>query len=73
MVLPFPPSFPHRRNTDGSFDSICLKCLLTVANARNEADLTEHEQYHVSIPPINFQRLSTALMETGSTSHEISR
>ena len=59
MVLPLPPLFPHRRNTDGSFDSICLKCLLTVANARNEADLAKHEQYHVCIPSILFQRLST--------------
>jgi hypothetical protein len=73
MVLPLPPLFPHRRNTDGSFDSICLKCLLTVANARNETDLAKHEQYHVCIPSILFQRLSTALTETGGTSHEISR
>jgi len=32
MVLTIPPFFPHRRNRDGSFDSICLKCLVTIAN-----------------------------------------
>jgi hypothetical protein len=37
MVLTLPPFFPHRRNRDGSFDSICLKCLLTIGNARTEA------------------------------------
>src|ERR1700730_1329401 len=63
MVLPLPPLFPHRQNTDGSFDSICLKCLLTVANARNEADLARCEKYHVCIPSILFQRLSAARTE----------
>jgi hypothetical protein len=44
MVLTLPPFFPHRRNRDSSFDSICLKCLLTIANARTEADLTKHDK-----------------------------
>jgi hypothetical protein len=50
MVFTLPPFFPHRRNPDGSFDSICLKCLLTIANARNEADLAKHDKYHVCNP-----------------------
>ncbi len=56
MVLKFPPFFPHRRNADGSFDSICLKCLLTIANERTETDLTKHEKHHVCIPSILSQR-----------------
>ena len=56
MVLTLPVVFPHRQNRDGSFDSICRRCLLTVANTRNEADLTEHEKYHVCNPSILFQR-----------------
>ena len=52
MVLTLPPFFPHRRNRDGSFDSICLKCLLTIANARTEADLAKHDKYHVCNPSI---------------------
>ena len=63
MVLTLPPFFPHRRNEDGSFDSICLKCLLTIANARIEAHLAKYEKYHVCIPSILFQRLSTARTE----------
>ena len=44
MVFTLPPFFPHRRNRDGSFDFICLKCLLTIANARIEADLAAHDK-----------------------------
>jgi len=43
---PFEP-FPHRRNPDGSFDSICRKCFRTVATRRNEADLAQAEREHV--------------------------
>jgi len=50
MVLPLPPFFPHRRNRDGSVDSICLKCLLTIASSRTEADLAKHDKYHVCNP-----------------------
>jgi len=50
MAVTLPPIFPHRRNRDGSFDAICLKCLLTIANVRNEADLAKHEKGHVCNP-----------------------
>ena len=56
MVLPLPPSFPHRRNGDSSFDSICLKCLLTIATARTEVELARYEKYHVCNPSILSQR-----------------
>jgi len=56
MVVPLPPSFPHRRNRDGSFDSICLKCLLTIATARTEVELARYEKYHVCNPSILSQR-----------------
>jgi hypothetical protein len=52
MVLTLPPFFPHRRNPDGSFDSICLKCLLTIASSRTEADLAKHDKYHVCNPSV---------------------
>ena len=61
MVLTLPPFFPHRRNRDGSFDSICLKCLLTIANAKTEADLAKHDRYHVCNPSILSQRALIAL------------
>jgi hypothetical protein len=56
MVAILPPLFPHRRNADGSFDSICLKCLLTIAKAKTEAELDRHDKNHVCIPSILSQR-----------------
>jgi hypothetical protein len=56
MVFTLPPFFPHRRNRDGSFDSISLKCLLTIANARIEADLAAHDKDHVCNPSILSQQ-----------------
>lgn len=40
------PSFPHRRNADESYDSICAKCFVTVANVQNEWELARHESAH---------------------------
>ena len=40
-------TFPHRLNRDGSFDSICLRCFATVANAATETELTAHDQNHI--------------------------
>jgi hypothetical protein len=42
--------FPHRLNSNGFHDSICTRCHLTIASARNEADLAELENYHVCNP-----------------------
>lgn len=39
--------FPHRQNADGSYDSICPNCCLTIASARVEGDLKALEQAHV--------------------------
>jgi hypothetical protein len=41
------PSFPHRRNKDGSYDSICPTCYITVARSRQEADLADRESAHI--------------------------
>ena len=38
--------YPHRRNKDGSYDSICLNCFTTVARAETEGELAEHEKNH---------------------------
>jgi len=37
---------PHRRNPDGSVDSICITCFATIARAGDEAALTEQEKKH---------------------------
>ena len=35
------PFFPHRRNPDGTFNSICLSCLETIAAHKTEEELKE--------------------------------
>jgi hypothetical protein len=40
------PDFPHRRKPNGTFDSICTRCFLTVANADTEAELRTAERAH---------------------------
>ena len=42
-----PTLYPHRRNDDGSFDSICPKCFLTVARSAAEETLAGNESAHV--------------------------
>jgi hypothetical protein len=39
--------YVHWRRFNWSLDSICPNCLATIANAKDEADLAEHERNHV--------------------------
>jgi hypothetical protein len=48
--------YPHRRNRDGSFDSICLNCFATLATAKTEADLLELDKRHICQPATVSQR-----------------
>jgi hypothetical protein len=40
----------HWRRFDWSFNSICITCSATIANAKEEADLGEYECTHVCNP-----------------------
>ena len=42
--------YAHRLNSDGTFDSICLHCFLTVTTANTETELVFGEAQH-SCPP----------------------
>jgi hypothetical protein len=42
-----PRIFPHRRNADGSYDSICPTCFLTASHAASEAELAAQDGEHV--------------------------
>jgi len=42
-----PQMFPHRHNSDGTYDSICNRCFETVAKVTTEADLRQFEASHV--------------------------
>ena len=46
MLTLLRPSFPHRRNKDGSFDSICTVCFATVASVEDEWELASYESKH---------------------------
>ena len=50
MTYQAKPTFPHRHNRDGTVDSICSECLLTVATVSVERELTQHEEAHVCNP-----------------------
>ena len=38
--------YAHRKNEDGTFDSICLYCFRTIASAKDESDLGVREKRH---------------------------
>jgi hypothetical protein len=40
--------FPHRRNPDGSYDSICTTCFSTVARYKREHELLQLEEAHIA-------------------------
>jgi hypothetical protein len=39
--------FPHKRNVDGTIESICVECFSTVASAGAERELQVAENAHV--------------------------
>jgi hypothetical protein len=44
------PPFAHRHNPDGSWDTICSLCVITVAHEKIESDLIPHELTHTCDP-----------------------
>ena len=44
------PQFPHRHNNDGTFDSICDTCFVTIARVKEETELIPFETRHVCDP-----------------------
>ena len=42
--------FAHRFSPEGTVDSICPRCFVTVASVKNEADLVLNEARHVCDP-----------------------
>ena len=49
-MVSFDPDFVHRSNTNGTTDSICKSCFLTIATAMWEADLESAERQHKCDP-----------------------
>ncbi len=44
------PDFPHRINPDGTYESICILCLATVATAKDLAALHARHKDHACQP-----------------------
>lgn len=42
--------FPHRVNSDGTIDSICDQCFVTVGTSVHESDLPQFEGTHACEP-----------------------
>lgn len=42
--------FAHRHNSDGTVDSICFLCFITIATSNFEIDLERVERNHVCDP-----------------------
>ncbi len=38
--------FAHRLNADGTFDSICMSCFLTIGSAESDPALEAQEKMH---------------------------
>ena len=47
---PDSPRFVHRCNQDGTVDSICRECFVTVATSKRELDLEHSERTHICDP-----------------------
>ena len=55
MLTLLRPTFPHRHNADGSYDSICSVCYATVASVEKECQLAAPESMHKCDPAILYQ------------------
>lgn len=47
-----PTAYTHRRNSDGTTDSVCRRCYVTVVTACREADLDCAEHNHHCDPKV---------------------
>jgi hypothetical protein len=48
--------FPHRRNPDGTYDSICVTCFATIGSSRTEEELEIAEKAHVCDQDLLYER-----------------
>jgi hypothetical protein len=63
MAQSLSPMFPHRHNPDGTIDSICARCFVTIATEGRESDLQEAEDAHIC-SGLNLSRISYPPHET---------
>jgi hypothetical protein len=59
----FAAAFAHRHNLDGTWDSICTKCFLTIATERSEDRLLMNEHRHDCDSLMKARGMSTGFPE----------
>jgi hypothetical protein len=64
--------FVHRDNADGTIDSFCRKCFMTIASSQWEANLERAEQNH-KCDPIHLELLSGILNQTSKSNRSEGR
>ena len=67
MVLPRDDHFVHRANNDGTTDSVCKHCFVTVCTSIWEIVLYEAERKHVCDPAVVARWAKAAKGEAGGT------
>jgi len=45
-----PEHYSHRRNTDETYDSICMRCFATISTQKTKALLARAEEEHLCHP-----------------------
>ena len=67
-------SFAHRRNDDGTYDSICPTCFRTIAQSARELDLHNAEDSHVCNPSLveHYRGLSKAVSDYRAERRDVS-
>jgi hypothetical protein len=71
MTFQTAPFFPHRRNKDGSFNSICLKCFATIASHMTEEELKEFDKNHIGANSLLSKRGDhVSLIQDGIKTHD---
>lgn len=56
-------AFAHRHNLDGTWDSICTKCFLTIATERSEDGLLAYEPHHDCASLMRARNIATGVPE----------
>ena len=54
-----PAAFVHRPNTNGTIDSICLTCFMTIATKPTEAELA-HDEYHHDCKELAMEKVAAS-------------
>ena len=70
MDYPAQAEFVHRENRDGTIDSICRRCFVTVVSSTLRADLERREKDHIC-DPLALARFGGHILRRGDPSSTV--